>query len=83
MAKKEQKETKSLEEWRELKMPVKYFEGRINPITGEKSIDYFNDKSWLFYSAKTLNKWAVGEVLTEQEFDSGIKRAAEHSPEQR
>lgn len=81
MAKKVQ-ETKTLEEWRELKMPVKYFEGRFNSISGEKMIDFYNDKSWLFNSARVLNKWAVGEILTEEEFDKGIDRAVNHYPEQ-
>jgi len=96
MAKKETiepKETKTLEEWRELKMPVVYFKrvpGMVKSLEGGmikfnpgSEIDFYNDKSWLFNSAKTLNKWALGEVLTEEEFDAGIKKAAEHTPEQR
>ena len=85
MAKKESKEvkeTKTLEEWRSIKMPVKYFEGIFNPITGEQAIDFYSDKSWLFNSAKVLNKWAVGEVLSEEEFDEGVSKASNHSPKQ-
>lgn len=91
---KEVKVTKTLEEWRAEKMPVVYFKKPASKISvmagighvGYESgleIDFYNDKSWLFNSAKVLNKWALGEVLTEEEFDAGIKRAAEHFPAQR
>lgn len=99
MAKKELiKETKTLEEWKELKMPTVYFKtaehvpGRVsvNSLNGGHigyssavRIDYFNDKSWLFNSAKVLNGWAVGEVLTEEEFDAGIEKSANHTPRKR
>ena len=80
MAKKEIKVLKTIEEWREIKMPVVYFEGKFNFIDGSPMIDYIKDKSWLFESAKTLNGWPKGEVLTEEEFDLGIKKAADHYP---
>lgn len=97
---KEIKEVKTLEEWRELKMPIVYFKRATSsgakkrwmvtsaegigtqPIDGQE-VDFYNDKSWLFNSAKVLNKWAIGEPLTEEEFDVGIKRAADHTPAQR
>jgi len=83
-------ETKTLEEWRALKMPVVYFKkepGKVRSLDGGMinyaqggEIDFFNDKTWLYNSAKVLNKWASGEVLTEEEFDAGIDRAANHCP---
>ena len=86
------KEIKTIEEWREIKMPIVYFkrqpsrvktlEGGEISFTAENGIDFYNDKSWLFNSAKILNKWAIGESLTEEEFDAGIEKAAKHSPEQ-
>ena len=81
MAKKEQateQPMKSIEEWRQIKLPVKY-SGEINSLTGEKAIDIYSDKSWLYESAKILNQWLSGEVLTEEQFDKGIKEAEVHS----
>ena len=80
MAKKEKDILKSIDEWREQKMPRVYFEGKFNFIDGSQMIDYTKDKGWLFDSAKMLNGWAIGEVLTEAEFDAGIKKAADHYP---
>lgn len=73
-------EKKTLESWREQKMPIQYFPGKFNTLTGEPSIDFYKDKSWLFESAKMLNKWATGEELTEQEFDAGVSKALGHVP---
>ena len=82
MAKKEletQPVLKTIEEWRSVKMPVKHFVGRFEAITGLPSVDFHQDKSWLYESAKILNQWLSGEVLTEEQFDKGIKEAEVHS----
>lgn len=81
MAKKEQateQPMKSIEEWRQIKLPVKY-SGKINSLTREKAIDIYSDKSWLYESAKILNQWLSGEVLTEEQFDAGLKKAEGYS----
>ena len=74
--------TKTLEEWRALKMPVKHVEKMFtNAFVPTPSIDIYNDKSWLFESAKILNKWAQGEELTEEQFDKGVQKALGHVPQ--
>ena len=82
MAKKEletQPVLKTIEEWRSVKMPVKHFVGRFEAITGLPSVDFHQDKSWLYESAKILNQWLSGEVLTEEQFDAGLKKAEGYS----
>lgn len=82
MAKKEletQPVLKTIEEWRSVKMPVKHIVGRFEAITGLPSVDIHQDKSWLYESAKMLNGWLSGDVLTEEQFDKGIKEAEVHS----
>jgi len=70
-----------LEYWKDLKMPSRYFAGKFNSLTGQPSVDFYNDKTWLFNSAKMLNKWAIGEELTEEQFDAGIEKALNHVPQ--
>lgn len=82
MAKKEletQPVLKTIEEWRSVKMPVKHFVGRFESITGLPSVDFHQDKSWLYESAKMLNGWLNGEYVSEEQFDKGIKLAETHS----
>jgi len=82
MAKKEldvQPVIKTIEEWRAAKFPTKYFQGRREAITGLPSIDYSQDKSWLFESAKALKGWLNGEYVSEEQFDKGIKETETHS----
>lgn len=70
MAKEEIKtkaEIKTVEEWRDMKMP--------------KPLDkryWYKDESWKFESAKQKFQWAVGEPMTEEQFDKAIKETLEH-----
>lgn len=71
---------KTVEEWREEKLPVVYFVGRSELLTGKPSIDFTKDKSWLYESAKSLHEWANGEVISEEDFIAAIEKAGKHCP---
>ena len=71
---------KTVEEWREEKLPIVYFVGKSELLTGKPSIDFTKDKSWLYESAKSLHQWANGEVVSEDEFNCAIEKAGKHCP---
>ncbi|RTK98736.1 MAG: hypothetical protein EKK57_11205 [Proteobacteria bacterium] len=84
---------KTIEEWKEELLPKPMlwktyqhvtdtstkFRRELNKgrwLPGEEA--RVGSKDWLFNSAKILNKWAVGEEMTKEEFEAGLDRAATH-----
>ena len=86
-------EKKTIEQWKEELLPKPTMWKTLQHVT-DSSTRFRRDlnkgrwlpgeelrsgsKDWLYNSAKILNKWAVGEELTKEEFEAGLEKAANH-----